>query len=676
MARKSKKKSSARKQSDDAYDWQDDSSGGVRLKKMLKFGVVICLWVMLFGGIVIAWYASELPEIVQSTAFERQPSVTIKAADGTVVARYGDLKGRTVAIGDLPKDLVHAVVAIEDRRFYSHPGVDPIGLLRAVFVNVTKGGVVQGGSTLTQQLAKNLFLTQERTLKRKIQEALLAVWLEHELTKDEIITAYLNRVYMGGGAYGIEAASDVYFNKHARDLDLEQSAMLAGLLKAPSRYSPSASPQQARSRSKIVLKAMLNEGYITQKQYDKAAVTVPVPQRKPAEGETERYYGDWILSELSGLIGPPTGDLVVETTLWPGAQNAAEKAVQSVLDTEGVKKHATQAATVLMDTDGAVLAMVGGRDYGKSQFNRATQALRQPGSSFKPVVYLTALEAGWSPNDIIDDKPVAIGRYHPANFKNEYYGPVPLHFALSRSLNSAAIQLIQNVGVEKVTQMASNLGIRSKLDHNFSLALGSSGVPVIEMVTAYATIANGGVGVDPYAIMRIRDADNKTIYERRPKSMPLQVVSYRAVQDLASMMQETIDEGTGQRARLPYLAAGKTGTSQDYRDAWFMGFSGRFAAGVWVGNDDNSSMKAVTGGSIPAAIWKDVMMAAYTQAQALGVSTQGAVQLGQPGMESGMDQQYVNMDDAYIPPEARQPASQRQREPQTFGELIHSIFPF
>ncbi len=675
MAHKSKKKSSSRKRSDDAYDWQDDSRPGL-LRRLVKLGIVVSLWLVLIGGAVIAWYAAELPRIVQSTAFERQPSVTIKAADGSVVARYGDLKGRTLGIEDLPKNLVHAVVAIEDRRFYSHPGVDPVGLLRAMFINVREGGVVQGGSTLTQQLAKNLFLTQERTYRRKIQEALLALWLEHELSKDEIISAYLNRVYMGGGAYGVEAASDIYFGKRAQDLDLQECAILAGLLKAPSRYAPSASPQQARDRARIVLKAMLEEGYITQKQYDKTAVSVPVPQRKPAQGETERYFGDWVLSRLSELIGSPSSDLVVETTLWPGAQNAAEKAVNSVLAAEGSKKNASQAATVLMDTDGAVLAMVGGRDYAKSQFNRATQSLRQPGSSFKPVVYLTALEAGWTPNDMIDDHPISVGRYHPENFKNEYYGVVPLHFALSRSLNSAAIQLIQQVGPNRVAEMASNLGIRTKLDRNLSLALGSSGVPVLEMVTAYATIANGGVGVDPYAIVRVKDSTGRIVYERHAKAMPLQVVSYRAVQDLASMMQETIDEGTGQRARLPYLAAGKTGTSQDYRDAWFMGFSGRFAAGVWVGNDNNSSMKAVTGGSLPAAIWKDVMMSAYSQAQAFGVPTQGAVQLGQPPMDGAYDQQYVNMEDAYIPPEQRTQQQPRRREPQTFGELIQSIFSF
>ncbi len=673
MPRKSKK--SSRSRNDDSFDWQGDSGG---LRKWIRRFVVLSLWAILIIGGIVAWYAAELPRIVQSTSFERRWSVTIKSADGDVVGRYGDLKGDTISFKDMPKDMVHAVIAIEDRRFYSHPGLDPIGLLRATFTNMRSGGVVQGGSTLTQQLAKNLFLTQERTYKRKIQEALLALWLEYQLTKDEIVTAYLNRVYMGSGAYGVEAAAQVYYGKHATELNLEECATLAGLLKAPSRYSPIASPQAARSRARLVLEAMLDEKYITKKQFNSVASSAPVPQRKPTSGSTERYFTDWIMNELVELIGAPDRDIVVDTTLWPSVQKAAETSIQRILDNEGDKKNVSQGASVVMDIDGAVRAMVGGRDYNKSQFNRATQALRQPGSSFKPVVYLTALEDGWSPNDIINDAPISIGRYHPSNFGNKYYGEVPLHFALSRSLNSAAIQLMQYVGPDKVARTAYNLGIHSKLDRNLSLALGSSGVPLIEMVTAYATLANGGVGVDPYAITAIRDTDGNLIYQRKRKAVPLQVVSYQAVQNLASMMRETIDEGTGTRAQIPYLAAGKTGTTQDYRDAWFMGFSGRFAVGAWVGNDDNSSMKSVTGGSLPAGIWKDVMMATYSVAQAKGISTEGPVQFDYYSANNpNPEQPYAASDAAWIPPEQRQPPPQQpRREPQTFGDVVRSIFSF
>ena len=664
----------------DSFDPSGPSFGWIR--KAFKLVLILGLWGVLIVGCIVAWYAAELPKIVQSTQIERRIAVTIKAADDTVVARYGELKGNTIRAEDLPKNLIHAVIAVEDRRFYKHFGIDPFGLARAMVVNITRGGTIQGGSTITQQLAKNLFLTQERKLKRKIQEALLALWLEHQLTKDEIMTAYLNRVYLGSGAYGVEAAAQVYFSKSARDLNLQESATIAGLLKAPSKYSPIANPNASRKRMQVVLAAMVDAGYLSESQYAKIGKIPAVPKPKPTAGETERYYTDYIMSELVRLIGPPEDDMIVETTLWPQTQEAAETVVNRMLDTEGKTKGASQSAVVMMDVDGAVRVMVGGRNYAKSQFNRATQSLRQPGSTFKPIVYLTAIEAGWSPNDIIDDHPIAIGKYRPANFKNEYYGPVPLHFALSRSLNSAAIQLAQFVGTDSIAETASNLGIRAKLDRNLSLALGGSGVPVIEMTTAYASLASGGIGVDPYAIDRVLDKNGKVLYQRREKSVPLQVVRRDSVEKLASMMRETIDEGTGQRAQIPYLAAGKTGTTQDYRDAWFMGFSGPFAIGVWVGNDNNKPMKNVTGGTIPASIWKDVMLAAYNEAPARGMSTDSRISFYQPAPSSELpvivnDGPY-NPDAAYSPSRAQrqQQAAPARRQPQSFGELLSDIFSF
>ena len=612
--------------------------------RIVKIVFIVGLWFSLALGLVIAWYAAELPHIVQATNFTRKTSITIKAADGSIIGRYGDLKGEAVDARDVP-DLVHAIIATEDRRFYRHHGIDTLGVIRAMGVNVLHGHLVQGGSTVTQQLAKNLFLTQDRTFKRKIQEALLALWLEHQLTKDEIMTAYLNRVYMGSGAFGAEAASEVYFDHPAKALTIDESAMLAGLLKAPTRYSPQTNLKGSEDRAKIVLAAMLEEKYISPKKYKLALRFghVATPADKPGPGDTQRYYTDYIINTLTDLIGTPDRDLIVQTTLWPRSERAAEATVNSVLVKQGEKKNAHQGAVVMMDTDGAIRVMVGGRDYGKSQFNRATQSLRQPGSTFKPFVYLTALENGWHPDDMIDDAPVTIGKYHPGNFKNEYYGEVPLHFALSHSLNSAAIQLARNVGIGKVIATAHNLGVKTKLQNNLSLALGSNGVPLIEMVAAYDTMNNDGIGIDPYAIENVKATDGTILYQHEAKVTPLQVAPEYAVRELAGMMEETIDEGTGVRARLPYLAAGKTGTSQDYRDAWFMGFSGPFTAGVWVGNDDNSSMKAVTGGSLPADIWKQVMLTAYAEAKDRSLS------LDSPNLSRAPTPPAVEPDQAPLP---------------------------
>lgn len=578
--------------------------------QIVKWGLVVGLWLSIMIGCLFAWYASELPDITEAMVFERRPTIIVKSNDGQIIDRYGDIKGASVTVEELPPHVVYAVLATEDRRFYSHWGIDPIGIMRAMGVNIIRGGYVQGGSTITQQLAKNLFLSRDRTLKRKIQEAMLAVWLEQKLTKDEILSAYLNRVYMGSGAYGIDAAAKVYFNKSVKELSVREAATLAGLLKAPSRYSPSANPDLAAERTQIVLESMVDAGFIEKKDFEKINAMPPSPRRKPSSGETIRYFTDYIVAQVEDLVGPMDKDIIVETTLDADIQKEAEEAITKGLLRWGTERNIGQGAAVVMRLDGAVVAMVGGRDYMSSEFNRATNSLRSPGSSFKPFVYLTALEQGIDMNDTIIDEPITEGKYRPQNYGNEYYGEVTIIEALTRSLNTVAVNLMKIVGPDSVISMARRLGITAELEPNLSLALGSNGVPVIQMATAYAALGRGGLAVEPFSIIKISDVDGNVYYERPKQHTARQVVARKHVYDLSTMMQSVVENGTGQAARLPYLAAGKTGTSQDFRDAWFIGFTNRYAAAVWFGNDDNSPMKRVTGGLVPAPAWREIMLKA------------------------------------------------------------------
>lgn len=593
---------------------KDDNSPSL-IGWLFKWFFVLCLWGGIFLALVIAWYASELKEITQSPQFTRQTSITVLANDGSVIARYGELKGENISVKELPPHLIYAVLATEDRRFYHHFGIDPLGLIRATFVNITHKRLVQGGSTITQQLAKNLFLSHQKTYKRKIQEAILALWLEYELSKDDILSAYLNRVYMGSGAYGVDAAARIYFKKPAQNLTLEESAILAGLLKAPSRYSPLSNPKASKERANVVLKSMADAGFLTKELVEQNKTKTPdnpIPKRKPEDGNASRYFSDWIVEHIDELIGTPDSDITIETTLDPDVQKMAAETLVTALRKNGKEKHIEQGAALIMRPDGAVIAMVGGRNYKESQFNRVTQALRSPGSSFKPFVYLTALEQGWRDIDVIDDEPIKEGKYRPENFANEYYGEVPLYFALSRSLNTAAIRLAKEVKIDNVIATARRLGILAKLEPDLSLALGSSGVPMIEMVTAYAVLASDGIAVRSYGVTRIKDKAGHVLYEYKPPAYPERLFAPYHIGMLVNMMARVVQEGTGKGAALPdYFTAGKTGTSQDYRDAWFIGFTDEYVGAVWVGNDDNSSMKRVTGGSIPARTWRDIIGQAY-----------------------------------------------------------------
>jgi penicillin-binding protein 1A len=569
------------------------------------WGLVFGLWGAVALGIVVAYFAWDLPDVSRLGAVTRQPVVALAAADGTTFATLGDLYGEPLTIADMAPALPAAVLATEDRRFYSHFGIDLIGLARAAWVNYRTGRFVQGGSTITQQLAKNVFLTPERTVTRKIQEAMLALWLEHRFTKDQIFTLYLNRVYMGGGAYGVDAAARRYFGKSARYLTISEAAMIAGLLKAPSRFSPLTDLDVARARANQVIANMEDAGYLTPQQAAAArAAPAGLPQR--ATTREARYFADWIMDQVADHVGSDAGDLKVVTTLDPGVQRAAEASIQTVLDRDGARLNAGQAALVALAPDGAVRAMVGGRSYADSQFNRATQARRQPGSAFKYFVYAAALEAGFTPDTVVDDGPIQIGSWRPGNFEPGYLGGVTLRTAFARSINTVAVKVLMRTGVRRTIELARRLGLTGDIPANASIALGTADVTPMELTAAYAAQVNDGTAVWPYGIVEIRDGNDRVLY-RREGSGAGPALSPRTVSELSGMMQAVIREGTGKAARLDRPAGGKTGTTQDYRDAWFVGYTADLVAGVWVGNDDRAPMKRVTGGGLPAQIWKGFM---------------------------------------------------------------------
>lgn len=554
----------------------------------------------------MAIFATDLPDISSVGATERRPAITVIGDNGREVARYGDLTGDYVTVDDLPRHLIDAVLAIEDRRFYGHPGVDPIGIGRAAWSNLTSGGSLQGGSTITQQLAKNLFLSADRTMRRKIQEALLAIWLELNFSKDEILTAYLNRVYLGNGTFGVDAAARAYFGVPAADLSLRQSAMIAGLLRAPSRLAPTANLEAANERADVVLAAMVDAGFITSAEITALGADRPILAAGRNDGEDGQYFADWIVDQIPDFIGYEPSDLTVDATLDPTLQAIADAVVERTLASEGAEAGAGQAAAVVLAPDGAVLAMVGGRSYRFSQFNRATQALRQPGSAFKPIVYLAALEAGLGADDLVLDAPITRDGWSPRNFSERYQGEITLRQALADSANTAAVRVLERAGVDRTIALAQRLGITTPQRRDLSLALGTSEVTLLQLTGAYAAFANRGQAVIPYGIREIVNRDGGQLYARNPSSLGL-AAQTRHVDMLNSMMVSVIEDGTGGNAAVGWRAAGKTGTSQNFRDAWFIGYTGDLIVGVWVGNDDGSPMDRVTGGGLPAHIWHDIV---------------------------------------------------------------------
>jgi penicillin-binding protein 1A len=588
---------------------QPRRSGRGILGGLARIAVLLLLWTALIGGCVLGYFALTLPDTSQLTRAERRPSATILAADGSLLTTFGDLFGQPLTLQEMSPYLPKAVIATEDRRFYSHFGIDPIGLMRAAAADFSAGHVVQGGSTITQQLAKNLFLAPERSLARKVRETLLALWLEHRFTKDEILEIYLNRVYLGAGTYGVDAAAHRYFGKSARSTTLYESATIAGLLKAPTKFNPTRDREKAAARTARVLANMVEAGVIIESQ---AASATKEGTSRPAVAVARsgaRYFADWIAEQLSDFAGTGSGDLTVTTTLDPVLQAEAEAAIAETIARDGPKAAVSQAALVAMSPDGAVRAMVGGRDYGGSQFNRATQAQRQPGSAFKPFVYLAGLEAGLRPSDQFVDAPIRIGNWQPRDYTGRYQGEMTLAEGLAQSINTIAVQVAQRAGIRKVVAVAHRLGISSDLAPEMSLALGTGEVNLLELVSAYAPFANGGAGVWPHGIAEIRDSEGKVIF-RRSGSGVGRVMSPELAGTMNEMLSGVIGHGTGRSAALPRPAAGKTGTTQDYRDAWFIGYTADLVAGVWLGNDDNSPTNKVTGSSLPAQTWRRFMLAA------------------------------------------------------------------
>lgn len=575
------------------------------LAGVVKYGFVAAIWIGVALGGLLAYHAYQLPDITDLDRYERAGATRLMDRDGAMFVSYGALHGRPVAASRLPETLVQALVATEDRRFFSHFGIDPISIARAAMVNLQAGRTVQGGSTLTQQLAKNVFLSAERSYSRKIQELLLSFWLEHRFSKQEILAIYLNRVYFGAGAYGVDAAARKYFGHPVEDLTAYQSAMLVGLLKAPSRYNPAVDRELSEGRTRQVLLNMADAGYLTEAEALHIAAR-PAPIRGAAGvSRNHRYFADWARERAGGYAGPGGGDRTVRTTLDRRLQRLAEIAAAEGMK-RGVKKGARQIAMVVMSPDGAVRAMIGGRDYAASQFNRATQALRQPGSAFKPFVFLAALEAGYQPDTPLNDAALAIDGWKPRNFDGRYRGEVTLEDALADSLNAATVGLSEAIGRRRALSVARRLGLTATLPDRPSLALGSGEVTLLEMTAAYAAFANHGRFVTPYAVEVIDTSDEGEIYVRGGNAAP-EVVDARSVAALNRMLQSAVERGTGRRARIGRPAAGKTGTSQDFRDAWFIGYTADLVAGVWVGRDDASPMDGVTGGSLPAEIWAAFM---------------------------------------------------------------------
>jgi len=597
----------------------------------LKWTLVAAVWGTVAAAGVAAFYAYDLPDVDAALEATRQPTVTLLAVDGTPLATVGEVHGAPVRLADLPAAMPNAVLATEDRRFHDHFGLDPIGLARAMVVNLRAGRIVQGGSTITQQVAKNLFLTPERSIKRKVQEVLLALWLERRFSKEQILTLYLNRVYLGAGTYGVDAASRRYFGHPARQLTTYEAAMLAGLLKAPSRFNPATDPERAGERARVVLANMVDAGYLTPAEAERAA-RAPHGTAAAGRGPTARYFVDWVTEQVSGFVAPGDADLVVVTTLDPRLQELAERAVAQVLAGPAAGLDVGQAALLAMAPDGAVRAMVGGRDYRTSQFNRATQALRQPGSAFKPIVYLAGLEAGLTPTSRLLDAPITVDGWAPGNFDDRYLGEVTLAQALARSLNTVSVRVAQRAGPPAVVAAARRLGVTSPLKPTLDLALGTGELTLTELTSAFAAFANGGRGVWAHGIREIRDSRGAVLY-RRSGSGPGQAVSPGHVAAMNRMLKEVLREGTGKAAALDRPAAGKTGTSQNFRDAWFVGYTAQLVAGVWMGNDGGAPMRKVTGGGPPAQTWRAFMEAAHHGVPVLSLPDGG----GEPAPEAPQD---------------------------------------
>ncbi|MFC2954073.1 transglycosylase domain-containing protein [Marinicaulis aureus] len=561
-------------------------------------------------GLAFIYLAPQVPDSADLWNVNRQAAIIVLDRNGEEIAARGARYGEHVDPAELPEHLINAILSTEDRRFYDHGGVDLRGTMRAALANLKAGGVVEGGSTITQQLAKNLFLSPRQTYERKAREALLALWIEGHYSKDEILSLYLNRIYLGAGAYGVESAAQTYFGKSSRDVTLAEAAMLAGLPKAPSTYAPTQNPAGAQRRANEVLDNLLEIGAVDPFAVRDARLHPPVITKQNIDSGLG-YFFDYVASQAKAIAPDATGDVIVRTTIDQKLQRDAEAAVKTAMTVEARLKGADQAALVAYDQSGALRAMVGGRDYKESQFNRAVQSKRQPGSAFKPFVYVAAMESGLTPNSSFIDQPIDIAGWKPTNYTPGYAGRVRLTEAVAKSINTIAVQVTERIGRGKVVEAAKRLGIKSEIAPHRSIALGAVDVTLEELVGAYIPFARGGLEPEPYTIESIETREGVILYEH-PGDAPKRVMTADVSKKMNHLLYQVMLNGTGRRAALGRRpAAGKTGTTNDWRDAWFVGYTPQIIAGVWVGNDAYTPMDKVTGGNIPASIWKEFMLSAH-----------------------------------------------------------------
>ncbi len=576
------------------------------LRFILKWSLVFLAWISILIIIALFYYLSDLPSLDELDAESNKQVVEVNYSNGERITSFGGLYESEVKYYELPQHLIDAVVATEDRRFFSHFGVDIIGIARAFYVNHKAGKIVQGGSTITQQLAKMLFLTPDRNMKRKVQEILLALQLEHRFTKEKILTFYLNRAYFGSGNYGIGNATKFYFGKDVSQINLNEAAMLAGLLKAPSKLSPKNNQELAEDRASVVLSNMINAGFLNEKNV--AEIDKEVAYNN--DRQQRLYFADYVRSQFADFI--PKSSLrdkviSINSTLDQRIQKELEKVLNQFVEINAKKLDRSQVAVVIMDYEGAVLGFSGGVDYQKSQFNRAIYAKRQPGSSFKTFIYLNAFENGFKPDDIFEDKKISLGTWVPDNYESSYFGNVTLNTAFSKSLNSVAVQLAQKLDKKSIITTANRLGIVSEIDKDDpTIALGTTLVTLYELTSAYVTIANDGYAIIPHSIVKITNNDDKLLYERETSGLG-KVISEQAEESIKEVLLSVVKDGTGKNADVGGNIYGKTGTSQNFRDAWFVGFNDKYVAGVWIGNDNNSPTNKITGGSLPATLFGKIL---------------------------------------------------------------------
>ncbi|MEO8757952.1 MAG: transglycosylase domain-containing protein [Devosia sp.] len=649
---------------------------------LTTLGVVGALGV---AGIVY-YYWMQMPATSSWAVPERPANIRVVAADGQLISNRGKMGGEAVSLAELPQYVPAAFIAIEDKRFYSHFGIDVVGLGAVAIESLKARHVTRGASTLTQQLAKNLFLSPDQTLGRKVQEALLAVWLEYNYTKNEILELYLNRVFFGNNATGIEAASQTYFGKSARNLSLGEAAILAGSMQAPSRLNPKGDTALVEARQKLVLQAMADQGYITSAEA-KAATIDPDQKIRTKVAGSESYVADWVEQLVQSYVGDVKEDIVVYTTINWDLQKEAEFLIKEAVTEQGPKYHFSQGALVAVDTDGAVRAVVGGADYTLSQYNRAVTSRRQPGSTFKPFVYMAAMEKGYTPDTIAQDEPININGWSPADADNKFMGPITLRQALAYSRNTVAAQLAWIVGPDKVVEVAQRMGISSPLMAVPSIALGTQEVSLLELTSAYTPFANGGNGVIASVVTRIETASGKVLYDAVPAG-PGQVVSPTVVGEMNDMLSTALDIGTGKHAHLSgWQIGGKTGTSQKARDALFVGFTSRMVTGVWLGNDDDTATTLV-GGSVPTQIWSDFMAKAHEGLPPSNLPDASSAAVPATELQPNDPISALAAGDGTVPADGTPPADGTQpqttqqpapdpaapRSPKTIGDLLKGIF--